>query len=164
MADNKTEAQRSYNMSRIRGMNTTPEIAVRRAAYTRGLRYRMHNMLLPGRPDMVFAGIKVLVFIDGDFWHGWQFPRWRSRLSSFWQAKIERNRKRDLRNFAKLRRAGWVIVRIWEHEVSRNVEACVDRIAEVVARQRRLRNQREPYRSPSTSIRSRRAGRRGRVP
>jgi DNA mismatch endonuclease (patch repair protein) len=136
MADNKTKAQRSYNMSRIRGMDTAPELAVRRAAYTRGLRYRTHNMKLPGRPDMVFAGIRVLVFIDGDFWHGWQFPRWRSRLSPFWQAKIERNRKRDVRNFAKLRRAGWTIVRIWEHDVHRDLAGCVDRITDVVARQR----------------------------
>jgi len=96
-------------------------------------------MNLPGRPDMVFAGIKVLVFIDGDFWHGWQFPRWRTRLSPFWQAKIERNRKRDVRNFAKLRRAGWTIVRIWEHEILHNVHGCVDRIAEVVGWQRAYR-------------------------
>ncbi len=128
MADNKTREQRSRNMARIRGMDTSPELAVRRAAYVRGLRYRTHVMSLPGRPDMVFVGARVVVFIDGDFWHGWQFPRWRDRLGPYWQAKIERNRSRDARNFAKLRRAGWTIVRIWEHEVLRDVASCVDRI------------------------------------
>lgn len=134
MADNKTRAQRSENMSRIRGMNTSPERAVRRAAYSRGLRYRTHIMSLPGRPDMVFAGARVVVFIDGDFWHGWQFPRWRTRFGPNWQAKIDRNRRRDVRNFAKLRRAGWTIVRIWEHEVLGDVAACVDRIEAVLRR------------------------------
>jgi len=138
MADNKTKAQRSYNMSRIRGMDTAPELAVRRLAYMRGLRYRTHNMALPGRPDMIFHGLKLVVFIDGDFWHGWQFPRWRARLSPFWQRKIERNRHRDLRNFAKLRRAGWRVLRIWEHEIELDLHACVDRIAVAIGEQRRL--------------------------
>lgn len=137
MADNKTKTQRSYNMSRIRGMNTAPELAVRRVAYTRGLRYRTHNMSLPGRPDMVFTQSRVVVFIDGDFWHGWQFPRWRERLGPFWQAKIERNRRRDVRNFAKLRRAGWHVVRVWEHEVKADVDDCVDRILAAL-RQRKI--------------------------
>src|SRR5690349_4695064 len=105
VSDNKTKAQRSYNMSRIRGMNTSPERAVRRVAYSRGLRYRTHIMSLPGRPDMVFVSARVAIFIDGDFWHGWQYPRWRRRLGTYWQKKIERNRRRDVLNFAKLRRA-----------------------------------------------------------
>lgn len=139
MADNRTKAQRSYNMSRIRGMNTAPELAVRRVAYTHGLRYRTHNMSLPGRPDMVFTQSRVVVFIDGDFWHGWQFPRWKNRLGPYWQAKIERNRRRDVRNFAKLRRAGWFVVRIWEHEVKADVESCVERIAAAVRGRRLIR-------------------------
>ena len=73
-------------MSRITGMNTSPELALRRLAYKSGLRYRTHVMSMPGRPDMVFMGARVVVFIDGDFWHGWRFPIWSHRLSSFWKS------------------------------------------------------------------------------
>jgi DNA mismatch endonuclease (patch repair protein) len=128
MVDRHTRQQRSWNMSRIRGMDTAPEMALRKCAYKRGMRFRKHVMSLPGRPDMVFSQSRVVVFIDGDFWHGWRFPQWCSRLSPFWKAKIERNRSRDLRNFGRLRRAGWKVVRIWEHQVSSDPEACVDRI------------------------------------
>lgn len=132
MTDNKTSEQRSYNMSRIRGMNTSPELLLRRIAYARGLRYRTHVMGLPGRPDMLFPRQRVVVFIDGDFWHGWQFPRWCDRLSDYWRAKIERNRRRDRRNFERLRRSGWTVVRLWEHEVVADAEGCVDRIQAVL--------------------------------
>src|SRR5436305_12652363 len=106
MADRITVAQRSWNMSRIKGMNTSIEKLVRRSAYCRGLRYRTHVMTLPGRPDMVFPAARLVVFIDGDFWHGWQFPRWSVRLGPFWRSKIERNRARDRKNFAKFRGEG----------------------------------------------------------
>lgn len=85
-------------------------------------------MSLPGRPDIIFPGAKIVVFVDGDFWHGWRFTKWSSRLSPFWKAKIERNIKRDKKNFSKLRKDGWYVLRIWEHEVKKDVEACVDRI------------------------------------
>jgi DNA mismatch endonuclease, patch repair protein len=123
-------------MSRIKGMNTSPERAVRRCAYTRGLRYRVHVMSLPGRPDMVFAAAGLVVFIDGDFWHGWHFPRWCGRLSPYWREKIERNRRRDRRNFQNLRRAGWRVLRLWEHEVVADVETCVDRIVRALKTRR----------------------------
>jgi DNA mismatch endonuclease (patch repair protein) len=77
---------------------------------------------------MVFTTARVVVFIDGDFWHGWHFPKWYKRLSPYWYEKIARNRRRDQANFRQLRRAGWRVIRIWEHEVKRNVDACVDRI------------------------------------
>jgi DNA mismatch endonuclease (patch repair protein) len=120
-------------MSRIKGMNTSPEEAVRRCAYTRGLRYRTNVMSMPGRPDMVFVGAHVVVHVLGDFWHGWQFPRWGNRLSAFWRAKIERNRSRDHANDRKLRSSGWTIVRLWEHEVKANPDKCVDRIVHAIS-------------------------------
>ena len=132
MPDRHTPAQRSWNMSRIKGKNTSPELAVRNCAYRRGLRYRIHVMALPGRPDMVFPTARVVVFIDGDFWHGWRYPAWKNRLGLYWQHKIERNRLRDTKNFRKLRNSGWHVLRIWEHEVKVDVEACVDRISEAV--------------------------------
>lgn len=83
---------------------------------------------------MVFPSARVVVFIDGDFWHGWRYPAWKERLGPFWQQKIERNRLRDVRNFRKLRNAGWNVLRIWEHEVNIDVEACVDRINDALRR------------------------------
>jgi DNA mismatch endonuclease, patch repair protein len=128
MADRLTPAQRSYNMSRIRGFDTKLEVAVQRALRRRGLRFKTNVMSLPGRPDVVFPSANLIVFIDGDFWHGFRYPSWRRRLPTFWRRKIERNRARDLRNFAALRRGGWRVVRVWEHQVKRDLAACVARI------------------------------------
>lgn len=128
MADKLTPAQRSYCMSRIRGFDTRIEVAVRRALTARGLKYRKNVMTLPGRPDIVFPSARLIVFIDGDFWHGFRYLQWKHRLSPFWQQKVERNRARDLRNFAKLRRQGWRVMRIWEHQVKCDLAGCVQRI------------------------------------
>lgn len=128
MPDRHTPAQRSYNMSRIRGLGTSIEVAVRRGLRRRGLTFRTNVMSLPGRPDVVFTVAKVAVFVDGDFWHGFRYPVWGRRLPRFWRAKIERNRARDRRNFGRLRRAGWRVVRVWEHEVRRDLEKCVERV------------------------------------
>jgi DNA mismatch endonuclease (patch repair protein) len=106
MADNMTVAQRSSTMSRIRSCDTRPELAVRRLVHARGLRYRKHVAALPGRPDLVFSGAKVAVFVDGDFWHGWRFSQWKDKLAPYWKEKIERNRRRDARNVRRLRHQG----------------------------------------------------------
>jgi DNA mismatch endonuclease (patch repair protein) len=77
---------------------------------------------------MVFVTSKLAVFIDGDFWHGYRYPNWRHKIQPFWRDKIEANRKRDQRNFRRLRRAGWNVVRLWQHEVERDITACLRRI------------------------------------
>ena len=73
MVDNMTPAQRRATMSKIRGRDTQLELAVRRELHRRGHRYRVHVAWLPGKPDIVFTRVKLVVFVDGDFWHGWQF-------------------------------------------------------------------------------------------
>lgn len=139
MVDNLTPEQRSYMMSRNRSTDTAPELMIRRLAHARGLRYRKHASWLPGRPDLAFTRVKVAVFVDGDFWHGWRFPQWREKLGPYWREKIERNRRRDVKNFRKLREEGWLVIRIWEHEVKRNADGCVDRIDRaLMARRQRL--------------------------
>lgn len=132
MADNLTPEQRSYTMSRIRSKDTAPELTIRRLVHARGLRFRKHKNGLAGRPDLVFGSAKVVVFVDGDFWHGWRFPAWRDKLGDYWKDKIARNRRRDQKNFRSLRRSGWLVIRIWEHEVKQDAESCVDRIEEAV--------------------------------
>ena len=108
-----------------------------RAAFDRHrVRYSMNVHSLPGRPDFVFERAKLIVFTDGDFWHGYRFPHWRSRLSAQWQAKIERNRRRDLRNHRRLRRNGWLVVRLWGHQVLRDPNACADRVVTLLREKR----------------------------
>jgi DNA mismatch endonuclease (patch repair protein) len=128
VADIMSPKQRSRVMSRIRGKNTTPERYIRSLLNASGLQFRQHLGALPGRPDFAFADEKVAVFVNGDFWHGWRFPVWRHRLPSFWRNKITGNRERDRRNLKKLRRLGWKVLRIWEHQVELDPIACVARI------------------------------------
>jgi DNA mismatch endonuclease (patch repair protein) len=119
-------------MSRIRSKNTKAELTLRRALFGHGLRYRLHVAGLPGKPDIVLAQHKVAVFMDGDFWHGWRFEEWAYKLAPFWRAKIERNRARDAARTRELRDLGWRVVRIWEHQVNANPEACARRILRVI--------------------------------
>jgi DNA mismatch endonuclease (patch repair protein) len=80
--------------------------------------------------------MKVVLFVDGDFWHGFRFPAWKRRVSKFWQCKIAGNRARDQRNFRKLRRMGWRVMRVWKHQVKRDLESCIARVERVAAEQR----------------------------
>lgn len=119
-------------MSLIRSKDTRPELSLRGLLHARGLRFRKHVRQLPGQPDVVFIGAKVVVFVDGDYWHGWRFPSWKGKLTAYWRQKIEGNRRRDRRNFRQLRRQGWLVIRVWEHEVQRNATHCVKRIQAAV--------------------------------
>lgn len=137
MADRLSPAQRSSLMARIRSKDTGIELVLRSGLHRRGYRFRKHVRALAGCPDIVFPKERVAIFVDGDFWHGYRFARWQHTLPPFWQQKIENNRRRDRRNFAKLRRAGWKVVRIWGHELKHSPSACIDRIAELLTERRR---------------------------
>ncbi len=128
MSDTLTPEQRSYCMSRVKSKDTGPEKLVRSALHRRELRFRKHVKDLPGRPDIVFTKARVAVFIDGDFWHGYDFISWEHKLSDFWKAKISKNRQRDAENLQKLRAAGWTVIRIWQHELKINFESCVEQL------------------------------------
>jgi DNA mismatch endonuclease (patch repair protein) len=88
---------------------------------------------LPGSPDIVLREDKVAVFVDGDFWHGWRLPAWEHKLTEFWRSKLHANRKRDRRNFRRLRAAGWTVIRIWEHELKSDIKRAMARVEETVA-------------------------------
>ncbi len=132
MADNLTPDQRRYCMSRVKGRDTGIEKAVRSNLHKRGFRFRKHDSRLPGKPDIIFTKEKLAVFLDGDFWHGYRFPLWERTLPRFWKIKIAETRKRDQRNFQKLRRMGWRVIRIWQHEVKSDIEGVVTRITHAV--------------------------------
>jgi DNA mismatch endonuclease, patch repair protein len=124
---------RSENMSRIRGKDTQPELAVRRAFWAAGLRYRLHDRRLPGNPDLVLAGRRTVVFVHGCFWHchegcgNFRIPKTRAE---WWAAKLARNRERDAVALSKLRAAGWRVITIWECEVADDslIEAVVRKL------------------------------------
>jgi len=130
MVDHMTPEQRSRAMSRVKLRDGPLEREIQQRLRRRGLRFRKHVKSLPGSPDIVFAKQKVAVFIDGDFWHGWRLPVWEHKLSPFWRKKLNTNRKRDQRNFRRLRTLGWCVVRIWQHQIKRDPEGC---IASIVA-------------------------------
>jgi DNA mismatch endonuclease (patch repair protein) len=111
--------QRSAVMRAVKSRNTAPEIAVRRAAHALGLRFRLNRTDLPGKPDLVFPGMKTALFVHGCFWHGHSCPRGDRMPASnrdYWRAKIGRNVARDKASLSALKELGWTAVVIWECE------------------------------------------------
>lgn len=133
MTDVLTREQRSFNMSRIRGRDTKPELIFRKALWSAGLRYRLKSKL-PGRPDLVFPGRKVAVFVDGCFWH--QCPehfQWPKTRPDFWKQKITRTVERDKEVTDQLKKMGWTVIRVWEHELRNDLGKAVKRIDQALS-------------------------------
>jgi len=115
MADRMTPEQRHYCMSRIGSRDTRPELVVRRWLWHQGYRYRLCVRSLPGSPDIVMRKFRTVIFVNGCFWHGHACNSRRPQThAQFWNDKIERNRRRDERNHAMLRAAGWHVLVVWE--------------------------------------------------
>jgi DNA mismatch endonuclease (patch repair protein) len=117
MPAQQTSAARSYNMSRIRAKNTSPEIAIRKALFKRGLRYRLHVHNLPGKPDIVFSKQKTIIFIHGCFWHshpGCKRATMPKSNIEYWNPKITNNTRRDQRHYHELEALGWRVYVVWE--------------------------------------------------
>jgi len=115
---------RSYNMSRIKGRNTKPEILVRKYLFSKGFRYRINDNRYPGRPDIVLPKFKTCVFVNGCFWHmheGCKHFVWPKNNDEFWRNKITKNAERDRKNYDLLRALGWHVIVIWECQLAKNV-------------------------------------------
>jgi len=120
MADVHDKATRSYNMSRIRNKDTKPEILVRKFLFANGFRYRLNYKKLPGKPDIVLAKYKTVIFVNGCFWHGHEnckYFKLPATRTEWWKEKIEGNIKNDITKHALLREAGYKVMVIWECEV-----------------------------------------------
>ena len=113
---NRSVVRRVMQANRPTG--SRPEVAIRLILERAGIRFARQVADLPGKPDFVIEPSRVAIFVDGDFWHGYRFGRWKAQLSQYWAAKIQRNRERDRRTFATLRRRGWKVIRIWEHQLA----------------------------------------------
>ena len=117
MPDVVDQATRSRMMAGIGGRNTRPELVLRRALHSRGLRYRLHDRKLPGTPDLVFRQFGAVCFVHGCFWHrhaGCPRARTPATRPEFWQRKFDVNTERDQRNSSRLLQAGWRVAIIWE--------------------------------------------------
>ncbi len=126
-----TTDERSKLMSKIRGKNTKPEICLRLALWNKGCRYRLNVTSLPGKPDIVFRKYKTVVFIDGEFWHGYKWEEKKDKIKSnreYWIPKIERNMQRDLKNKHLLEKEGWKVFRFWEHEIRKDLDYVINSI------------------------------------
>ncbi len=116
-----------------RSRDTKAEVLLRKELWRRGLRYRLHASELPGKPDIVFRRARVVVFCDGDFWHGRRWHELREKLARganapYWTAKIAANVARDRRNTRLLHAAGWTVVRLWETDIIRDVVLAAGRV------------------------------------
>jgi DNA mismatch endonuclease, patch repair protein len=127
LTDIVSPEKRSWIMSRIRGKNTRIEITMERVLKKTKLKFEKHPKMY-GNPDFVNRRKKIIIFCDGDFWHGYKYDTKKKPAKKFWRDKIEGNMKRDKRYTLKMRRDGWSVLRFWEHDIDKNPEKCLRRV------------------------------------
>lgn len=130
-----TSPERSRLMSKIGAENTKPEQILRKNLWHSGIRYRKNVKNMKGVPDIVITKHKIVVFVDGEFWHGYKWDEKKKNIKSnraFWIPKIERNIQRDLENNRYYESNGWHVLRFWEHEVKNRLEACLNDVHEII--------------------------------
>lgn len=118
--DVHSKETRSYNMSRIRGTNSIPEMTLRRYLFSKGYRYRVNDKKLPGSPDIVLKKYKTVIFVHGCFWHmhqGCKYFKYPSTNAEWWREKLAKNKLRDERKINELKRIGWKVLIVWECEI-----------------------------------------------
>jgi len=134
-----TTPKRSKIMSKIRGKNTKPELAFRKALYAAGYRYRIDYRKLIGKPDILLKKYKTAIFIDGEYWHGHNWAERKPKVKTnreFWIAKIERNMQRDREVNQELKRLGYTVFRFWETEIKKELNRCLNEVINHLERQK----------------------------
>ena len=127
-----TTKQRSKIMSKIKGKDSKPELLLRKALWAKNIRFRIHDSTLPGRPDIVIKKYKLAIFIDGEFWHGYNWEKVKQRLQSnkaFWVPKIERNMQKDRISTNQLKEMDYIVFRFWSEEVIKYLDRVVNQIS-----------------------------------
>ena len=135
--DNLTPAQRKKNMRHIRSKDTDIEVMLRRELWNRGYRYRKNDKSLPGTPDIVLGKYKIVIFCDGEFFHGkdWEVlkPRlMKSNNSEYWISKISRNITHDNEVNKALLFKGWTVIRFWGNDIKKDIDGCIKVIEETI--------------------------------
>ena len=126
-----TDEATSKRMSHVKLKKGNAETILAKALWHKGFRYRLNYKKLPGSPDIVITKNNVAVFVDGEFWHGYDWGNRKTKLKrnrEYWVAKIEENIARDKRVNEQLHQLGWSVIRFWEKDVLNNLEECVDSI------------------------------------
>ena len=120
-------------MASIKSKNTLLEKGVFRALRKNGIYFQKHYKKALGTPDLAVPSKKIAVFIDGDFWHGYRYTQWKPRLKNkFWTGKIERNMSRDKKYRDSLKRQGWKVLRVWEHEIKKYPRKTIGRVVKIL--------------------------------
>ena len=126
-----TKEQISRNMKSNKGKDTKPELLLRKELWRRGLRYRKNYKELYGKPDIVFLGARIAVFVDGKMWHGYDWEHQKDDFKSrrdYWIPKIERNIEHDYEVTQELISLDWLVMRFWDFEIKKNLQECADKI------------------------------------
>ena len=134
--DDLTPEQRQKNMRAIKSTDTGIEVALRKALWGEGIRYRKNYNKLPGKPDIAITKRKIAIFCDSEFWHGYDWDNRKSRIKSnqdYWYPKIERNMARDQEVNARLNSMGWAVLRFWGFQIKGDLSGCIDAIKAAVA-------------------------------
>ncbi len=135
MADRLTSEQRRRNMQSIRSKDSQIEILLRKELWQRGIRYRKNARDIFGCPDIVFKGIKVAVFCDSEFWHGFDWENRKDQIKTnrdYWIPKIEKNIARDVQVTERLENDGWIVLRFWGRRIQKETSVCADIIEKCV--------------------------------
>lgn len=132
MADVHSKETRSYNMSRIRSKDTSPELLVRKFLHSKGFRYTLHNKNLPGKPDIVLPKYNTIIFVQGCFWHGHRDCKYASipkTRTEWWQKKIDTNKANDEKAQKLLKKEGWKIINVWGCDLKKQkMEKTLDKL------------------------------------
>ena len=131
-----TTKKRSKIMGKIRSKNTRPELLFRKALWKKNVRYRIDNKKLPGKPDVSIKKYKLAIFIDGEFWHGYDWDKRKLEIKSnrlFWIPKIERNMQRDRQVNQILSEMGYTVFRFWSNEILKDLNTCINDVLEYIA-------------------------------
>lgn len=127
----RNSEQISRNMKQVKNKDSLIELILRKELWKRGMRYRKNVKNICGKPDIAFIGKRIAVFVDSEFWHGYNFEVNKENIHSnkiFWFNKIKRNIERDLEVTIQLRDSGWVVLRFWGNDIKRNLKGCADEI------------------------------------
>ena len=137
MTDVFTPEKRSWVMSRIRRKNTKIDLKMKEILSKTNCAYERYPKMF-GNPDFIIKRKKIVIFCDGDFWHGYNYDSKKKPAKKFWRDKIEENIRRDKKISRKLRREGWSVLRFWEHDIEKNPEKCIRRIKTKIKERNRV--------------------------
>jgi len=143
MVDKISKTKRSENMSRIRSANTEIEVTVRKWLFSKGIRYRKNVKNLPGQPDIVIGKSKIIIFVNGCFWHGHsncQISHLPKSSEEYWNSKILKTKNRDEENIKKLKLIGWEVIIIWECELKKDERKALVSLLELIKNQENFIN------------------------